>query len=309
MAAGLRPSDPSGALMVALTGMATVSGIALSASDFIALWLLGQIVFAAALLQWFVLLHEAGHHTLFRTRALNVAAGHLAGLFALIPFASWRRVHGLHHLWTGWQDLDPTTAALAPRDRSRFERLMVDAAWRTGLPLFSVVYRLSNYWNPLRLASLFTVPRQRRALLLNALVLAATYAVLLAMLGASEALRFSALALFLSLAIQDPLILSQHTHLPQQLSLGRKVEPLPPEKQALYTRSLRFPRWVSRWILFGFDAHELHHRFPAIPGHRLHHIVHTPANEVNWWTWLRAAKRLKGSVFLFQNSADTGFRE
>jgi fatty acid desaturase len=75
---------------------------------------------------------------------LNVFAGHLASVFAFIPFASWRRIHGLHHVWTGWQDKDPTTASLTPRHRGGLTRAIVDIAWRCWLPLFSVVYRVGN---------------------------------------------------------------------------------------------------------------------------------------------------------------------
>ena len=304
----LRSSDAIGIGLVAIAGGATAAGILLSAHDAFFLWLLGQCVLAIALLQWFVLLHEAGHGTLFRTRSLNSIAGHGAGFFALIPFAAWRRVHGLHHLWTGWQDLDPTTAGLAPRSRSRIECAVVDAAWKTWLPLFSVTYRLGNYWNVARLAAIFAAARPRVALGANVALLAAIYVLLLGLLGLETSLRMFALALLLGLALQDPLILSQHTHIPQRLSLGRDVDPLSPLEQVRYTRSLRFPAWVSRWILFGFDAHELHHRFPALPGCHLRRIAHTPGNEVDWWTWLKAAKRLRGSVLLFETSETTGFR-
>jgi fatty acid desaturase len=305
--AALRANDATGYRLIALAGSVTAAGILLSAQDSFLLWVIGQGALAIALLQWFVLLHEAGHGTLFRTRSLNSIAGHVAGLLALIPFASWRRVHGLHHLWTGWQDLDPTTAGLAPRHRSRIECAIVDAAWRTGLPLFSVAYRLGNYWNIARLAAFFAAPRPRAAVAMNVALLVAIYVALAGLFGLETSLRFFALALLLSLALQDPLILSQHTHIPQQLSLGRDVDPLSPLAQVRYTRSLRFPDWVSRWILFGFDAHELHHRFPALPGYRLRRIAHTPVNEVHWWSWLKAAKRLRGSVLLFENSETTGF--
>ena len=77
---------------------------------------------AVAFVQWFVILHECGHDTLFRTRTWNRVAGSVAGFFALIPFACWTRVHSRHHRWTGWQDLDPTTEALVPRNRGRVER-------------------------------------------------------------------------------------------------------------------------------------------------------------------------------------------
>jgi acyl-lipid omega-6 desaturase (Delta-12 desaturase) len=304
----LAASDAIGAAFVAGCSAATMAGIWLSASELWLAWVAGQALLAVALLQWFVLLHEAGHLTLFRARTLNVTAGHLAGLLALIPFESWRRVHGLHHRWTGWQDLDPTTASLAPRVRGRVQRAVVDTAWRLWLPLFSVLYRLGNYWNLVRLSRMFPSAGQRRAVHVNAIVLASIYLAVIGIVGPVEMLRLFAVALLLSLALQDPLILSQHTHIPQRLSDGRKVTPLSPSEQETYTRSLRCPRLFAYWVLLNFNAHELHHRYAGVPGYRLHGIEHTQANEVHWWTWLRAAKRLRGSVFLFENRDSTGFR-
>jgi fatty acid desaturase len=104
------------------------------------------------------------------------------------------------------------------------------------------------------------------------------------------------------------LILSQHTHIPQRLSAGRKVAPLSPSEQETYTRSLRCSPAFARCILLNFNAHELHHRYVGVPGYRLDRIPHVPRNEVHWWVWLRAAKRLRGSVFLFENRDGTGFR-
>ena len=304
--AGLEPSNALGFALSALACSATAAGIALSTHDALLVWLLGQCILAVALLQWFVLLHEAGHGTLFRSRYLNRAAGHVGGFFALIPFASWRRIHGLHHLWTGWQDLDPTTAALAPRSRSRIECTVVDLAWRTGLPFFSIVYRLSNYWNAVRFGAIFRAPRQRAALALNIAVLVAIYGLLLWSLGVHESLRIAALAVLLSLALQDPLILSQHTHIPQHVSHGATVRPFPAIEQEEFSRSLRLPRWLSS-LLLHFDAHELHHMYPFVPGYRLNGVPYTPQNEVGYWDWIRAAKRVPGEVFLFQNRTESGW--
>jgi fatty acid desaturase len=88
-----------------------------------------------------------------RTRdALSLAAhswwiGQVAGFFSIIPFYNWKRVHGRHHKWTGWQDVDPTTATLVPRELSRAERVLVNVCWRFWIPLFSVLYRINNFWN------------------------------------------------------------------------------------------------------------------------------------------------------------------
>jgi omega-6 fatty acid desaturase (delta-12 desaturase) len=304
----LSPSNAIGASIVAGCGLLTAAGLALSAADQPLVWLAGQIVLAIALMQWFIVLHEAGHFTLFASRAGNTVAGHLAGFLALIPFESWRRVHGLHHRWTGWQDLDPTTASLVPRPLKPAERFIIDWAWRLWLPLFSTLYRLNNYWHLPRISRLFGAAKARRAMAINAVLLAAAYGALALALGPSELLRYAGLALVLSLALQDPLILSQHTHVPQNVSGGREVTPFRPGEQERYTRSLRFPRWIAAGVLFNFDAHELHHGHAHVPGYRLRNLAQPQENEVHWWTWLRAAKRLPGSVFLFSNRDATGFR-
>jgi fatty acid desaturase len=303
----LAPSDLVGGLHVLGACAATAAALGLSLQPHPGVWLGGQLLLAVALVHWFILLHEAGHASLFRSRALNIAAGHASGIMALIPFAAWRRVHGLHHLWAGWQDRDPTTATLAPRARGRLTHAAVDAAWRLSLPLFAVLYRLGNYWDLRRLHRLFATPRQRRAMQLNIGLTAAGYVAAGLLLGAEQTLRLFGLATLLGLALQEPLILSQHTHLPQRLSGGRRVAPLAPGEQVRHTRSLAFPRGLARIVLLNFNAHELHHRFPAVPGHRLGRIAWRAPNEVHWWTWLRAVKRMRGSQFLFQTREQTGF--
>ena len=303
----LRPSNCAGGLY--LFGALAASAVALwlSAQPAALAWLAGQALLALALLQWFVLLHEAGHMSLFRSRELNVVAGHVAGFMALIPFAAWRRVHGLHHLWTGWQDRDPTTAALTPRRRSPLQISAVDIAWRLGVPLFALVYRLSNYWHVARLHAAFSSPRQRLAMQANIAALLLLYGGGAWLLGVELALRSFGLATLLALVLQEPLILSQHTHLPQRLSGGRRVAPLAPVVQAAYTRSLEFPHWFAHCVLLNFNAHELHHRFAAVPGYRLGRIAWQAPHTVHWWTWLKAMKRMRGSTFLFETRDRTGF--
>ncbi len=303
----LAPSDLAGSVYVLGAVAATALGLWLSLRTSPAVWLAGQALLAASLVQWFILLHEAGHLSLFRSRALNLVAGHAAGVMALIPFAAWRRVHGLHHLWTGWQDRDPTTAALAPRARSRLQLAAVDIAWRLSLPLFALLYRAGNYWHVGRLNALFSAPRQRLAMHVNIAAAAIGYAAAAWLVGIEPLLRVFGLATLLGLAAQEPLILSQHTHLPQRLSGGRRVAPLGPALQARHTRSLAFPRWFAQAFLLNFNAHELHHRFPAVPGYRLARIAWRSPNEVHWWTWLRAVKAMRGSTFLFETRERTGF--
>jgi fatty acid desaturase len=302
----LRPANAHGLVIVALAAAVTAAGIWLSLQPGVGLWLAGQFLTAAALLQWFVLLHECGHETLFRSRRWHRFVGPIAGALALIPFESWRRVHGRHHKWTGWQDLDPTATSLLPRQRSRMERIAVNVCWRLWIPLFSCVYRLHNYWNLPRLMTMFPTPQERGRLQRSLLCLAAGYGLLLAMAGPAVIVRVGALALLLSGIAEDVLLLSQHAHVPQHVSGGSPVQPYPAPDQEVFTRSLRLPAWASAWLLH-FDAHELHHMYPFVPGYRLRSVAYQPAHEVGWWEWIRRAKRLPGEVLLFQNRNDSGW--
>ena len=303
----LKPANLAGAIVVTCTILATGGGLWLASRPDAAPWALGQLVLAVAMVEWFVLLHESGHDTLFRGHALNRCLGHVAGFFALVPFECWRRIHARHHRWTGWQDLDPTTASLTPRSRGRLERWAVNFCWKYWIPLFSTVYRADNFWNLPRLARLFeSDARARRSCVVNALAQAALYALVIVVVGPARSAATVAAALVLAFVAEDVLLLSQHTHVPMGRSQGRRVEPHAALAQEGFTRSLRLPRWLSR-IWLHFDLHELHHMYPFVPGYRLADIPYSAANEVSWREWVPAARAVPGDVFLFQNRDQSGF--
>lgn len=304
---GLKPRNAVGALFAGLCAGLTAASMALSLSQNLFVWLLGQMLLGVALLQWFVLLHEAGHKTLFRSARLNKYIGHVASFFALIPFETWKMVHSRHHYWTGWQDLDVTTAGLVDKKLGLWQKIVIRTCWKLWLPLFSVLYRLDNYWNLPRLIDLFSNRRRLRKVLWNTAILVAVYGLTVYLVGPLHLLRLAGLGLFVTLVFQDILILSQHTHIPMHVSHGAAVRPFPPLEQEVFTRSLKFPQWFSRIVLLNMDAHELHHMHTRVPGYYLHKIDYEGVNTVTWWRWVLRAKRLPGDVFLFQNRDQTGF--
>ncbi len=243
---------------------ATAAGAALALEPPGLAWAPGQALLALAFVQWFVLLHECGHGTLTGLRAVDRAAGRLAGVAAGIPFLAWRRVHALHHRWTGWQDLDPTTAGLAPRARGRLHLLLVDLLWWTGLPLVSLHDRLSNSWHLPGLARL--LPGRGAPLALNLAGTATPWAALAWALGPVRLAWACGPALALAFLVEDQLILSQHEPVPQRVAAGARARPLAAREQVAHTRSLVVPGWVSRWLLLGVEAHERHHTHPLVPG-------------------------------------------
>jgi hypothetical protein len=88
----LKPGNLSGAIVLGGTVAVTAAGGWLSRHDAVVPWAVGQIVLSVALVEWFVLLHECGHDTLFREHALHRPVGYVAGFSALIPFECWRRI-------------------------------------------------------------------------------------------------------------------------------------------------------------------------------------------------------------------------
>jgi acyl-lipid omega-6 desaturase (Delta-12 desaturase) len=303
--AQLKPTNTIGFAYFMLAITLTAFAAILSAQPFGIVWLAGQLLFAIAFLEWFVVLHEAGHHTLYRHRLANIMTGYLAGLFALIPFGAWCHIHARHHAWTGWQDMDATTATLVPRRLSAWEKVAINFAWKTWLPLFSILYRLQNYWHPIRLRQFLSASVMVR-IRVEMLAMLLAYTALICWAGLGQLLSHCGLGLFLALMIQDPLLLSQHTHIHSNLAKGKTVRPFPPREQEIYTRSIRLPAWFSLLIMH-FDAHELHHIFVQAPGYHLRRINYQPKNEVHWWTWLRESKRLSGVEFLFGRRDETGF--
>lgn len=301
----LRASNVAGAIVAGQCLVLTAAALWLSLQPRFALWLGGQLLLALAMVQWFSLLHECGHETLFRTRRLHLALGHVAAFFSLIPFYNWKRVHARHHKWTGWQDVDPTTAALVARELGRAERTLVNVCWKFWIPLFSVLYRINNFWNWPRLRSLFANPRDRRLLALNMIAMLGTYVAVIVFAGPALVLRLFGLALLLALIAEDLLLLSQHTHIPQQVSHGENVRPFPTIEQEVFTRSLVFPPWLSS-LLLHIDAHELHHMYPFVPGYHLSGITYETENEIDCWTWIRRARAMPGELFLFHNRLETG---
>jgi len=59
---------------------------------------------AAFLVRLFMLQHDCGHGSFFRSRAINNWIGRIAGVLTMTPFDYWRRTHAIHHASSGHLD-------------------------------------------------------------------------------------------------------------------------------------------------------------------------------------------------------------
>jgi omega-6 fatty acid desaturase (delta-12 desaturase) len=56
---------------------------------------------AGFLVRLFIIQHDCGHGSLFRSRQANDLTGRILGIFTLTPYDYWRRTHAAHHATSG----------------------------------------------------------------------------------------------------------------------------------------------------------------------------------------------------------------
>jgi acyl-lipid omega-6 desaturase (Delta-12 desaturase) len=65
------------------------------------LTLLLSIPTAGFLVRLFIIQHDCGHGSFFKSRKWNDRLGFVAGIFTLVPYYHWRKMHSIHHANAG----------------------------------------------------------------------------------------------------------------------------------------------------------------------------------------------------------------
>jgi omega-6 fatty acid desaturase (delta-12 desaturase) len=280
---------------LSITAVLLIAGVALifySSQADGPLWFFAQLLLGVVILQWFFLLHDLGHDHFFEETTLNVITGHLASLFCILPFFPWKYIHRTHHLWTGWKDRDPTMTIIIPRHVPDWKKATINFCWKYWIPIFTLSFSFANFWNVKKLNKMFPQYKMKNAF--SIFLPSIFHLILINAFGLHAYFHTFGLGFFVFLVLCDPLLLSQHSSIPQNHSQGEKVSAFSFREQDQYTRSLVFPHWMSKYIFFGFNNHIVHHLIPTMPGYYLTDIKVKNANDENWISWLKKAKATKG---------------
>lgn len=264
------------------------------------LYILGQISLSIFFFQCFIMLHETGHFSYFKSRPLNRFTGNIFALISFIPFTSWVAIHNLHHKWTGYRDKDPTTEGTIAPKFSAPVKFLVNFCWFFFIPLFTVGYRIGNYWNIKKLKK--HLPERKLPVIYLNMVWQLLFYVSVFYYTGALILHYLMPAYILSLMISDLFILSQHSHIEIPLSCGKEVKPIRFSEQVQYTRSISLFRTIGRFVYFNFHLHELHHAYPTIPAYYLDKTEIKMPNTVKFIDYLIDAKKMTGFNFIFNTS-------
>jgi fatty acid desaturase len=257
------------------------------------LWAVPATVLLGYLLAFlFNALHETAHQTPFRSRGLNHALGHLAGLVILMPYEYYRAFHWDHHRYTQDPLRDPELAAPLPASG-------LGLAWYwSGLPTWigriklllvhGMTGRVSKPWVAKDKQAL-VVREARLYLLAYAVVIAASIA------GRSlAAVWLWVLPVMIGQWFLRPYLLAEHTGCANSADMLEN------------TRTTHTNAFV-RFFAWNMPYHVEHHAYPAVPFHalpRLHallaqHIVHREqgytASTASVLRHLRTVRRRRGS--------------
>ena len=223
----------------------------------------------------FVLVHDAGHHSLFRLPLFNRLVGNVVGFGIMVPYSMWQFTHNSHHSHVGNLDkrfLNPDIWTMTVREylgastpkrflyrimRSRFGRLLI-----TPTLNFGIAGRLIH-------------PKYTVNVIVSVLIHNVVYGFLFWLLIS----RFGFVCFFFSYLL--PLVAffgmaaftvyGQHqfesTYWKHEQEWSWKMASM------LGSSNLQAPRWY-RWLVGNNIHHSAHHINPSIPNFKLHDAQH-----------------------------------
>jgi omega-6 fatty acid desaturase (delta-12 desaturase) len=222
------------------------------------------------LMRIFIILHDCGHGSFFKSQRANNFVGSLAGVFSMTPYFQWRHNHAVHHATSG--DLDRRASWDLPLTFTVKEYLALPT-WQ------KVLYRL--YRHPLilfglaptllfvfaqRLVSPKSGKRERWSVHFTNWAVLALFMVLGYFLGFAEVLRLQLTITVIGATIGVWLFYIQHQF---EDTYWEHKDEWDYTEAALYGSSyLKLPK-ILQWFTGNIGLHHIHHLSARIPNYEL----------------------------------------
>ncbi|NJN83759.1 MAG: fatty acid desaturase [Caldilineaceae bacterium] len=235
------------------------------------LTLLLSIPAALFVVRIFVIQHDCGHGSFFRSRSANEWVGKMCSLFTFVPFYYWRRTHALHHAGAG--DMDD-------RGVGDFYTMTV-AEYLAATKWGRIKYRL--YRNPITMfvvAPVFVFiigyrfdflrrkdwKKERRGLLWTNLALLALVLTLSYLIGFKAYLMIQLPITMIATGIGSWFFFVQHNY---EDAYWAQHDEWDYTTAALYGSSYYELPKILQWFSGNIGFHHIHHLSPKIPNYLL----------------------------------------
>ncbi|HEX5264149.1 MAG TPA: fatty acid desaturase [Phenylobacterium sp.] len=230
---------------------------------------------AGLVVRLFMIQHDCGHGTLFKSRAANDWVGRVIGVVTLTPYSHWRQSHGVHHATSG--NLD--RRGLGAVEMQTVEEYVAMPPWRR------LIYRL--YRHPLVLFGLaptylFFLQQRLPVGFMRAgagpwigvmganLAIAVFIATGILLFGIGPFLLIYIPTLMLAATIGVWLFYVQHQF--ERTSWVRQPE-WNPHDAALHGSSYYDLPVALRWFTANIGVHHVHHLNSRIPFYRMDEVL------------------------------------
>lgn len=226
------------------------------------------------LIRTFIVQHDCGHGSFFRSPRANDVMGAILGLFTLAPYQSWRRQHALHH--SNWNNLDRRESgtdiysacltveeylALSRRQRFFYRLVRHPLVAHVAIPplVFLVLYRFA-----------FDTPkdwvRERRSVYLTNGSIAALFVAMGLICGFGAVLEVQLPIIVVTTVVGVWLFSVQHRF--DHARWFRQAEWSFQRAAMTGTSYLELPR-LLQWFTGNIGFHHIHHLSPRVPNYRL----------------------------------------
>ena len=229
---------------------------------------------AGMVVRIFIIQHDCGHGSYFRSSHANEIVGWFCSIVTFTPFSNWRRQHAGHH--AVWNNLDQRHGGadiysscltlkeyldLPARQRWFYRATRYPLIAQLLLPplVFLLLYRVP-----------FDAPRswrkERRGVHFTNLALAATLFGLMALLGWKSVVLVQLLIMLFASIIGAWLFSVQHRF--EDAEWLRQTQWTPVRASLNGSSYLKLPR-VLQWFSGNIGFHHVHHLVPRVPNYRL----------------------------------------
>jgi len=232
---------------------------------------------AGFLVRLFVIQHDCGHGSFFRSRWANDMLGRAISVLTLTPYSYWRRTHAIHHASVG--DLDRRGVGDVDlltireyRALSRFRRLLY-RLYRNplvvlviGPPYLFLLRHRSPFWTPLPFREAW------RSVLFHDIALLMTTAAAASLIGIGALLLLVLPVIFLASWVAGWLFYVQHQFATTRWEWeeGWDFHVIAIRGSSYYV----MPR-ILQWFTGNIGFHHIHHLCSMIPNYRLEECLAT----------------------------------
>jgi omega-6 fatty acid desaturase (delta-12 desaturase) len=279
----------------------------------ISFWLTLPLIILAAgfLIRIFIIFHDCGHGSFFRSKKLNFYIGSACGMMAFTPYHKWTDSHRLHHQTVGnldkrglgdvWTLTVDEYLALSPFKRFvyRFFRHPAVLLGIGGIAIFMVGHRFSNR----RMTK-----KQRLNVYSTNLIMLAAAAIISWFIGWQAFLIIQLPVMYFASIGGIYLFYLQHQY--DEVIWCREKD-WDYKKMALEGSSFFKLPGILRWFTGNIGFHHIHHLGPTIPNYNLPkcHKENPLFQEVKPITFFQSFKSLSIRFWDEANQRAIGLRE